>query len=91
MKAVRATHSISLRSNGRSWHDPEHVVFTAALGLAYMVGLMAFQQYTGMLDIHNKTPTIVASMSLGQILVSQEAVHGSKMFDSDFHRHSRIV
>merc|ERR1712156_1271744 len=66
----------------------EHGIIT---NLAYMVGLMAFQQYTGMLDIHNKTPTIVASMSLGQILVSQEAVHGSKMFDSDFHRHSRIV
>jgi hypothetical protein len=91
MKALRATHFMSLRSNGRSWHDPEHVIFTVALGLAYMMGLMVFQQYTGLLDFHNKTPTLVTSIGLGQILVHQEASHDSKLYDSDLQGRSRII
>merc|ERR1711935_539869 len=56
-----------------------------------MLGLMVFQQYTGLLDFQHKTPTLVTSMDLGQILVHQEASHGSKMYDSDLHGRSRII
>lgn len=37
---------------GKTWNDPEQIGFKVALALAYFVGLVAFQRYTGLMDFH---------------------------------------
>ncbi len=52
LKSMRA---LSLIKGGRSWNDPESIGFKVGLAILYMVGLVAFQRYTGLMDFHKPT------------------------------------
>ena len=89
---MRATR-FSLRSSGRSWHDPEQVGFIVALGMAYMLGLVAFQRYTGLLDFH-KGPSLPSTLSDPNLMpthTSEEARHWLKTYNQDLHGRSRVI
>ncbi len=41
-------------TGGSAWNDPEKITFNILLAVVYMVGLLAFQKYTGLLDLKAK-------------------------------------
>jgi len=90
MKAMRGRTRLSLRTNGRSWHDPEQVGFIVVLGVAYMVGLLAFQRYTGLLDFQNRAGPGELT-GLVPVQSSEEGRHWLKSFDQDLHGRSRVI
>ena len=90
MKSLRGRTRLSLRTNGRSWHDPEQVGFIVILGVAYMVGLLAFQRYTGLLDFQNRAGPGELT-GLVPVQSSEEARHWLKSFDQDLHGRSRVI
>lgn len=92
MKSLRGRTRLSLRTNGRSWHDPEQVGFIVVLGVAYMVGLLAFQRYTGLLDFQNRAgPGDLILPGSVPIQSSEEARNWLKSFDQDLHGRSRVI
>jgi len=86
MKSLRGRTRLSLRTNGRSWHDPEQVGFIVVLGVAYMVGLLAFQKYTGLLDFNNRAGP--GDLILPGSVPEQVWL---KSFDQDLHGRSRVI
>jgi len=92
MKSLRGRTRLSLRTNGRSWHDPEQVGFIVVLGVAYMVGLLAFQRYTGLLDFQNRAgPGDLILPGSVPVQSSEEARNWLKSFDQDLHGRSRVI
>lgn len=92
MKSLRGRTRLSLRTNGRSWHDPEQVGFIVVLGVAYMVGLLAFQRYTGLLDFQNRAgPGDLILPGSVPVQSSEEAQNWLKSFDQDLHGRSRVI
>jgi len=87
---MRGRTRLSLRTNGRSWHDPEQVGFIVVLGVAYMVGLLAFQRYTGLLDFQNRAGPGELT-GLVPVQSSEEGRHWLKSFDQDLHGRSRVI
>ena len=86
MKSLRGRTRLSLRTNGRSWHDPEQVGFIVVLGVAYMVGLLAFQRYTGLLDFQNRAgPGDLILPGSVPVQSSEETQNWLKSFDQDLH------
>jgi len=89
---LRGRTRLSLRTNGRSWHDPEQVGFIVVLGVAYMVGLLAFQRYTGLLDFQNRAgPGDLILPGSVPVQSSEEARNWLKSFDQDLHGRSRVI
>jgi hypothetical protein len=92
MKSLRGRTRLSLRTNGRSWHDPEQVGFIVVLGVAYMVGLLAFQRYTGLLDFQSRAgPGELILPGSVPVQNSEEARNWLKSFDQDLHGRSRVI
>lgn len=92
MKSLRGRTRLSLRTNGRSWHDPEQVGFIVVLGVAYMVGLLAFQRYTGLLDFQNRAgPGDLILPGSVPVQSSEETQNWLKSFDQDLHGRSRVI
>ena len=69
-------------AGGRSWNDPEEISLKVAMCVAYLIGLVAFRRYTGLLDLPNDSPTSQYS--------SEEARHWLHTYDPDIHP-SRLV
>ena len=71
-------------SKGRgSWYDPEQLGLKVILALLYMAGLVAFQRYTGLLNVPNSVPAT-------NIHTSEEALHWLRNYDLNS-GHSRLI
>ena len=64
---------------GRSWNDPEEISLKVAMCVAYLIGLVAFKRYSGLLDLPNTNP-----------YTSEEARHWLTNYDPQIHP-SRLV
>ena len=64
---------------GRSWNDPEEISLKVAMCVAYLIGLVAFKRYSGLLDLPNTHP-----------YSSEEARHWLTNYDPQIHP-SRLV
>lgn len=83
MKPNRVLRSL-IKSNGRSWYDPNEVSFKFGLAVVYFFGLVAFQRYTGIFEWGlPKTHKLDAYSS-------QDARHWLAHFDPEVHP-SRLV
>jgi sodium/potassium/calcium exchanger 2 len=68
------------------------VGFIVVLGVAYMVGLLAFQRYTGLLDFQNRAgPGDLILPGSVPVQSSEETQNWLKSFDQDLHGRSRVI
>ncbi len=54
-KAMRRRLRARYFTGGGSWNDPEKITFNVLLAIVYVVGLLAFQKYTGLLDLKTQS------------------------------------
>ncbi len=59
-------------SQQQCWNEPGQLLLKVALALAYFVGLVAFQRYTGLLDLHKSEAGNAANVRLARSLLSLE-------------------
>ena len=82
MKSDKKIRSLVKGGNGgRSWRDPEEISLKVALCMAYLICLLAFKRYTGLLDLDNPDR---------QRFSSDEARHWLNTYDPALHP-SRLV
>ena len=79
-----------LLTGGRSWQDPEQLSMKVCLAIAYMVGLLAFHRYTGLLD-NNKNKIETEVTILNHKYTSSDARHWLHHYEEEIHGPSKLI
>ena len=86
-----ARRSGFLSVGGRSWQDPEQLSLKVILAILYMVGLLGFHRYTGLLEPSTHPDAGAAAAITPHKHTSEDAKHWLHHYNEMTHGPSRLI